>query len=334
MNVVLLTGPGGDAQGWGDMSVTKSVAEAIDASGHHSQIAYVETDADFLDLLARGGFDLVWSALYYITPNEKFIGRGQDGLWVADVLDERRIPYIGSNSQTMRAMIDKYTTHESLAAKHVPVPAHHLLRPGDDISAIRFPAFVKPMCESRSVGISNDSVVEDAAQLRRQVAYIEREFDESALVEDFMPGDEFTVLVLGNGNDRECLPGLVTVEEKHYGKYKVLRSDLRGVGLTHIVPPGPRATEAGELATLAANAMNCLDHVRIDIKTDAAGALRIMEVNGIPGLKPHKSWGPQLYTLHHQSPGGEMEDYRRLVAAVIESARERYGMRAGSSARV
>jgi D-alanine-D-alanine ligase len=326
MNVVLLTGPGGDAQGWGDLNVTQSVAEAIDASGHRSQIAYVETEADFLGLLDRGGFDIIWSALYYITPNEKFIGRGADGLWVADVLDERRIPYVGSNSQTMRAMIDKFTTHVSLAAKNVPVPSHHLLRPGDDMAAIRFPAFVKPVCESRSVGISDDSVVVDEAQLQRQVAYIEREFDESALVEDFMPGDEFTVLVLGNGNDRECLPGLVTVGEEHYGRHKVLRSDLRGVGLTHINPPGPRAAEAGALATLAANAMNCLDHVRIDIKTDAAGALRIMEVNGIPGLKPRKSWGPQLYTLHHHSPGGEAEDYRRLVAAVLDAARQRYGM--------
>jgi len=106
----------------------------------------------------------------------------------------------------------------------------------------------------------------------------------------------------------------------------VLRADLRGVGLTHIHPPGPRSDEAADLAIQAANAMNCLDHVRIDIKTDAAGALRIMEVNGIPGLKPHKSWGPQLYTLHHHSPGGETEDYQRLVKTVVESALGRYGL--------
>jgi len=326
MRVVLLTGPGGDAQGWGDMKVTESVSEAVGAAGHASTIANVETEANFLRLLDAGGFDIIWSALYYITPNEKFIGRGENGMWVADVLDQRGIPYVGSNSHTMREMIDKYHTHVALAAKGVPVPSHHLLGVDDDVSAIRYPAFVKPMCESRSVGISDDSVVYDEAQLRRQIAYIAREFDEAALVEDFLPGDEFTVLVLGNGDHRECLPGLVTVEAKHYGKHKVLRSDLRGVGLTHINPPGPRAAEAGTLATLAANAMNCLDHVRIDIKTDAAGALRIMEVNGIPGLKPHKSWGPQLYTLHHHSPGGEAEDYRKLVAAILDSARSRYGM--------
>ena len=51
-----------------------------------------------------------------------------------------------------------------------------------------------------------------------------------------------------------------------------------------------------------------------------------MEVNGIPGLKPKKSWGPQLYTLHYRSPEGEMEDYRRLVNAVIEAGCRRFGL--------
>jgi D-alanine-D-alanine ligase len=51
-----------------------------------------------------------------------------------------------------------------------------------------------------------------------------------------------------------------------------------------------------------------------------------MEVNGIPGLKPHKSWGPQLGTLYFRSPGGESEDYQRLVRTVIESAGRRYGL--------
>ncbi len=326
MKVLLLTGPGGDAQGWGDLGVTRSVAAAAGASGHSVEIAFVETEPEFLALVDRGGFDIAWSALYYITPNEAFIGRNEGGLWVADVFDERGIPYIGSNSQTMKDMIDKFSTHDALARRGIPVPAHYLVRSGDDVPAIGYPAFVKPLGESRSVGVTDDSVVSSPEELWRQVAFIEREFRQPALVEDFMPGDEFTTLVLGNGDSQECLAGLVTVEEKHYGRHKVLRSDLRGVGLTHISDAGPRAGEARALAGRAATAMNCLDHVRIDIKTDAAGALRIMEVNGIPGLKPHKSWGPQLYTLHHRSPKGEMEDYRRLIETVIDSARKRYGL--------
>jgi D-alanine-D-alanine ligase len=326
MRILLLTGPGGDAQGWGDLGVTRSVCEACDASGHCARIAWVESDEDFRRVIDEGGFDIVWSALYHITPNEKFIGPNDEGTWVADLLDSRGIPYVGSNSQSMKDMIDKYRTHTILASHGVPVPGHCLVRLGDDLSAIGYPAFVKPMCESRSVGITDDSVVYCEKELLRQVGFIQHEFDQGALVEDFMPGDEFTVLVLGNGATRQCLPGLVTVEEKYYGRHKVLRSDLRGVGLTHVGPAGDRGGEASAIARRAAEAMNCLDHVRIDVKTDADGGLRIMEVNGIPGLKPHKSWAPQLFTLYRGSPRGEMEDYRRLIATIVESAGERFGL--------
>ncbi len=327
MRLLLLTGPGGDAQGWGDLSVTECVKQAAVACGYRTDIAWVETDSDFHKVIRDGGFDLVWSALYYITPNDKFIGRNESGTWVADVFDRMRIPYIGSNSQAMKDMIDKFETHTILSRAGVAVPAHHRVGSGDDLSTIGYPAFVKPTCESRSVGINDHSVVSSEAELRSQASFIEQTYRQPVLVEEFLPGDEFTVLVLGNGETRECLPGLVTVEDQYYGRHKVLRSDLRGVGLTHVHRvEGPHAEEASELASKAADAVNCLDHVRIDIKTDAAGRQRIIEVNGIPGLKPRKSWAPQLYTIYHGSPKGEMEDYRRLIGAVIESARRRYNM--------
>jgi D-alanine-D-alanine ligase len=326
MRIVLLTGPGGDAQGWGDMKVTESVRDAAESLGHPTRIAYVADEAEFFRLVDRPDFDIVWSALYHITPNEKFIGRNAAGTWVADELDARRVPYIGSDSRTMKAMIDKYETHEILAAAGVAVPAHVLVRTGDDVTPVTYPAFVKPICESRSVGISDESVVHSEEELRRRVAYIEGEFDQPALVEEFLPGDEYTALVLGNGRTRECLPGLVSVEDKHFKNYRILRTDLRGVGLTRISLAGERTEEARRLADRAAEAMGCLDHVRIDMRVDAAGRLRTIEVNGIPGLKPHKSWAPQIYTLYHASPLGEEEDYRRLIGAIVGSARRRYGL--------
>ena len=325
MRIVLLTGPGGDAQGWGDMKVTESVREAAESLGHPTRIAYVADETEFFRLVDRPDFDIVWSALYHITANEKFIGRNAAGTWVADELDVRRIPYIGSDSRTMKAMIDKFQTHEILAAGGIAVPAHILLRAEDDVGPVTYPAFVKPICESRSVGISDESVVRTEEELRRRVAYVEREFDEPALVEEFLPGAEYTALILGNGRTRECLPGLVSVEDKHYGNYRILRTDLRGVGLTRISLAGERTEEARSLADDAAEVMGCLDHVRIDMRVDKADTLRIIEVNGIPGLKPHKSWAPQIYTLYHASPLGEDEDYRRLIGAIVESAARRYG---------
>ena len=62
------------------------------------------------------------------------------------------------------------------------------------------------------------------------------------------------------------------------------------------------------------------------MRVDARGSLRVMEINGIPGLKPVKSWSPQIYSLYHPSKGGPMEEYRNMLHLIVHSALERYGI--------
>ena len=54
-----------------------------------------------------------------------------------------------------------------------------------------------------------------------------------------------------NGKKREILPGRVTVAPQHYGKYPVLRSDLRGVGLTKVSIPTEHIEDAKALKIIA-----------------------------------------------------------------------------------
>lgn len=323
--VLLITGPGGDAQGWGDMAVTEAMAAAIEASGKKAEIAFVTTKKDLENVLASKGFDIIWSALYHFTENEATIGMSDgDDNWVADILDTRNLPYIGPDAATMKALIHKTATHDILDKAGVPVPYHHQVAPGDALPEVVFPAFVKPSFESRSVGISDDSVVKDEAALAAQVAYVHKTFDQPALVEEYLPGQEYTVLMLGNGSFQKFLPGKVMVNPDLFGAYPILRSDLRGVGATKIRPVNGHAAPAVEITAKAMAILNCLDHVRADMRLDGAGNLKVIEVNGIPGMKPIKSWSPQIYTLHHASSQGEMEDYRRLVDHIVSSALARY----------
>jgi D-alanine-D-alanine ligase len=139
-------------------------------------------------------------------------------------------------------------------------------------------------------------------------------------VEEYLPGQEYTVLMLGNGKHQKFLAGKVEVDAALFGRYPILRADLRGVGVTKITPAGSYQKEAIAVTCKAMEALNCLDHVRADMRLDAEGRLKIIEVNGIPGLKPIKSWSPQMYTLHHPSARGPMEDYRQLVDHIVTSA--------------
>jgi D-alanine-D-alanine ligase len=323
--ILLLTGPAGDAQGWGDLGVTKSMCRAIKNSGHDSRIAFVSTMAEFFAAMEAGGFDMVWSALYHISDKSDIIGPGT-GQWLADYFDAHAIPYIGPDSTTMKCLIDKTATHDTLAAQGIRVPFHVAVSPGQAVPDIMFPAFVKPSCESRSVGISDESVVQTPEALARQIAFIHTRFDQPALVEEYLPGDEYTVLMLGNGRPQKFLPGQVEVAPQLFGRYPILRSDLRGVGVTRIKRAGKMADQAVALCKSAVEALHCLDHVRVDMRTDAQGDLKIIEANGIPGLKPVKSWSPQLFSLYHATGKGPDRDYQELIHCIVSSALERYGL--------
>ena len=325
--ILLVTGPGGDAQGWGNMAVTQEIAKAINGSGKSSDIASVSSIDGLIRALDTRKFDLVWSALYHVTENEATIGTGDnDEDWVADILDKRRIPYIGPDAATMKVLIHKTATHDILDKAGVPVPYHYQIEQGQALPDIMFPAFVKPSFESRSVGINDNSVVNTVEELEVQVDFIHENYDQPALVEEYLPGREYTVLMLGNGAYQEFLPGMVTVDPGLFGRYPILRADLRGVGATKIQPAGQLAEKTIEPTAKAVKALNCQDHVRADMRLDSQGNVKIIEVNGIPGLKPVKSWSPQIYTLHHASEKGEMEDYRALIDHIVSSALARYGI--------
>jgi len=46
--VLIITGPGGDAQGWGNLEVTKTISDALNSDGKSSEFAFVNTMDDFL----------------------------------------------------------------------------------------------------------------------------------------------------------------------------------------------------------------------------------------------------------------------------------------------
>ncbi|MFA6931612.1 MAG: hypothetical protein WCT05_14905 [Lentisphaeria bacterium] len=314
--IVLVTGAAGDAQGWGDMRVTEAICASIKTNGFFCRIVCAENPDELQAGLENGSCDLVWSALYFFSRRADIIGIPTDAVWVADLLDRWQIPYVGPSSTTMKNLISKFTTHEILAAAGVPVPKHVLCPPGGTDDIHFFPAFVKPNGESRSIGISDRSVAEDPAHLAEQIKFIQSELGQEALVEEYLPGREYTVMVIGNGDSREILPGLVSVAKENFGKYPILRSDLRGVGLTKISIPLEHSGEAAELAGKACDALGCKDHVRIDIREGQDGKLRIMEVNGIPGLKPGKSWSPQICALYHPSEN----PYDFLIGTIVRCA--------------
>jgi D-alanine-D-alanine ligase len=173
---------------------------------------------------------------------------------------------------------------------------------------LRFPLFVKPAREGTGMGMDGDSIVHDEAELRRRVRYVIEKYRQPALVEDYLPGREFTIGILGRSDAARYsrLPELYGEDGFH--RFSVLEVDnsqsiTPGVygnlaktmhfgdeGIPAFICPADVDPElAGRLHELAVRghlAVNAVDVSRLDIRLDAEGEPRLLEINSLPGLSP------------------------------------------------
>ena len=89
--VLIVTGPGGDAQGWGDMKVTETMCGTLNSGGLAAEIAYVTTPDEFRKAISIETTTSSGSALYYISQRGDIIGLRDNNEWVADMYDEKGI---------------------------------------------------------------------------------------------------------------------------------------------------------------------------------------------------------------------------------------------------
>ncbi len=217
--------------------------------------------------------------------------------WAPALLEMAGVPCLGSDGLCLSASLDKAWAHRIVAAAGVPVPDPRVVSLGELESACagwEFPLFVKPRWEGTAKGIGPRSRVEDAASLARAVARIERDYDQPALVERFLPGAEYTVTVVGHAPPR-ALPVLQRALEP-----------TTGIGLhaveRHPAPPGgwcahtpgvldaPLERELERLALLAFDALECRDFARADFRLDAGGHPHFLELNPLPTFAPDGSF--------------------------------------------
>jgi D-alanine-D-alanine ligase len=253
---------------------------------------------------------------------EGFGSRNREA-WAPALLEMAGVPCLGSDGLCLSASLDKAWAHRIVSAAGVPVPDPRVVAP-DDLHARdwTFPLFVKPRWEGTAKGIGPHSRVDDLAGLARAVARIERDYDQPALVERFLPGAEYTVTVVGHAPPR-ALPVLQRALEPS-----------TGIGLhaveRHPAPAGgwdaqtPGVLEAGlerelaRLALIAFDALECRDFARADFKLDAAGRPHFLEINPLPTFAPDGS-----FAILAELAGRTADD---LIAEILGDGLRRLGL--------
>ena len=245
---------------------------------------------------------------------------------VPALLEALRIPFTGSSSLTLALALDKARTKQLLASEGIPTPAWQVMATPDALlnPRLQFPLIVKPNAEGSAKGILRESVVQDAAALRRQVQRIRDRYHQAPLVEEFIEGLELTVGVLGH-DDPQVLPileidfaGCQRSGEFFYSwRMKEYQGD-ETLGLNpafHCPARLDAATTARvqAVALRAHRALGCMDLSRTDIRLRADGVPFVLEVNPLPGLDPHESNLPIMTTAAGM-------DYPVLINRLVEFA--------------
>lgn len=212
---------------------------------------------------------------------------------IARTLTDMGLRFTGSPSDVLFICENKSVIKTVLRLNGIPTPDWQILSHDNRFNkkagfSLRFPCMVKPLGEHGSYGISDNSLVNDAASLKQQVKSIWEEFEQRSVVEEYLPGREFRVLITGN-----TLLKVYPVQEIVYnlpeGKPKILTYRSKWLydheDYTHSQEVCPADIdidlqhEIEKLAIRSFAALKCRGYATIDMRQDKNGQLMVIDVN-------------------------------------------------------
>ncbi|HKW09152.1 MAG TPA: hypothetical protein VJO33_02165 [Gemmatimonadaceae bacterium] len=330
---------------WDSARTIDAIASALAAYG---EVIRLEATPEFPERLRIEKPDLVFNIV------EGLHGVNRES-HVPAICEFLGVPYSGSDPLTLSICLDKARAKEVLSYHRVPTAPFLLVESAEDLDRLLagalpisppseiMPLFVKPVHEGSSKGITERNFVRHADELEAQVRFLLEAYRQPVLVEEFLPGMEFTCGVLGNGADARVLPivgmnfgALPTGSVPIYGFEAKWIWDRPDQPLDIFACPAPindTLRSAIERVVLRAyRVLGCRDWSRVDVRLDADGVPNIVEVNPLPGILPD----PADNSCLPKAARAAGLSYDDLIQSCLLHAAERCGVtlrRRGSRAR-
>ena len=315
-----------------DSPVTIAAVES--ALSRLGEVVRLEAKEDFPERLRDVRPDIVFNIA------EGFNGVNREA-HVPAICEFFRIPYSGSDPFTLSLCLDKARTKETLTFHGIPTPRFTVVERIEELDAtgkLQLPLFVKPVHEGSSKGITDGNLCWDRSQLLRQTKFLLENYRQPVIVEEYLPGNEFTCAVLGNGATATVLPIVgMNFDALPKGALPIYSFDAKFVWDR---PENPldifqcparitRDLQASiERVTLDAfRVLGCRDWARIDVRLDAAGVPNVLEVNPLPGILPDPADNSCLPKAARAAGIG----YEELIQSCLRYAAARQGVSLESS---
>lgn len=227
-----------------------------------------------------------WDCVFNIA--EGLHGRGREAQ-IPALLDAYQIPYIFSDPLVLAVTLDKAMTKRVLQGTVRTAAFGEISMNGEgDLNGLAYPLFVKPNADGTGKGITSKSLVENDQQLREVITDIHARFQQSALVEQYLPGREFTVGITGTGEAAQVIGVMEIIlnEKADACGYTYDNKQLYEERVEYKLVNDAEANQAADEALRAWQTLGCRDGGRIDLRSDANGKPHFLEVNPLAGLHP------------------------------------------------
>ncbi|MBM3343245.1 MAG: hypothetical protein FJY56_14200 [Betaproteobacteria bacterium] len=245
---------------------------------------------------------------------------------ITGLLELLRLPYTGSGAQALQTCRDKSLAKQIVAQAGVTVARALTIAPGEPVRApdFGFPLLVKPQYGDGSDSIGKRSLVRSVAQLRERVRAIHRKYQQPALCEQFIPGNDLYIALLGN-EPRVMRPVQVVIGRKHpsapsFATYNVKNTaKYRMRWRVHWIEPKLPAALLRQIrrdSQAAFHALGLRGYARLDYRLTPDNQLVFLEANPNHDLDPH-SFGNNGCFVGVR--------YRDAIRVIVQSARRRGG---------
>ncbi len=311
-------------------STIAAVADALRSHGYH--VSLIEADETaYLKFLAQRP-DIVFNMA------EGLRGDSRES-HIPAILETLGIPYTGSGVMALALTLNKHVSKEVLAYHGIPTPRFLVLDGADsggnslkefsadagDLASLSFPVFAKPVHEGSSMGITSTSCCTDRYALADEVGKLSVMYKQPVLVEEYLPGREFTVGIIGNRQ-----PVRFPVMEINFdavpddhGRIYSRHFKENWFDDKYYLCPAPVSSyleeQIKEIALKAYRVLGCRDFARVDLRLDKHGIPNVLEVNPLPGLAPGFSDYPRIA----EKAGWT---YAELINGILECALRRSGL--------
>lgn len=310
------------AQGYDEQEVAEfdkpETIEAIEAA-LHAMGHITDRIGSAPGLLRRLQSGDRWDLVFNIAEGLSAAGIGREAQ-VPAILDLYGIPYTFSDPLVCSLTLHKAMTKRIVRDLGIPTADFAVVEQEADIAGmdLPLPLFAKPVAEGSSKGVTGASRIGSRAQLGEVCLDLLDRYRQPVLVETYLPGREFTVGIIGTGEQARAIAALEVnlLSGAEHGVYSYHNKENWREVVRYAIAEDSMAREACDLARAAYRGLGCRDAGRVDVRADAAGRLNFIEINPLAGMNPDHSDLPILANLAGIS-------FEALVEAIVESACER-----------